>query len=49
MRVEHLLALDATVASGHGMHRVLDAIVRGPANVPGVALARIWLLAPGDT
>jgi formate hydrogenlyase transcriptional activator len=48
MRVEPLLGLAATVAAEHGTQKILDAIVRGLAKEPGVALARIWLIAPGD-
>jgi formate hydrogenlyase transcriptional activator len=45
---EPLLSLAVTVAGEHRTLDVLDAIVRGLAAQPGVALARIWLLLPGD-
>lgn len=48
MRVEPLLGLAATVTAEQGTQKVLNAIVSGLAKEPGVALARIWLLAPGD-
>ncbi len=48
MHAEPLLSLAATVAGEHRTEDVLTAIVRGLAAQPGVALARIWLLAPGD-
>jgi PAS domain S-box-containing protein len=48
VQAEPLLSLAATVAGEHHTRDVLDAIVRGLAGQPGVALARIWLLAPGD-
>ena len=48
MLVEPLLALAATVAGEETTQKVLDAIVRGLAEEPSVALARIWLLSPGD-
>lgn len=48
MRVEPLLGLAATVAAENGTQKVLNAIVNGLSKEPGVALARIWLLAPGD-
>ncbi|HYL46116.1 MAG TPA: sigma 54-interacting transcriptional regulator [Candidatus Limnocylindrales bacterium] len=36
------------MAGEHETRKVLDGIVRGLAQQPGVALARIWLLGPGD-
>jgi PAS domain S-box-containing protein len=48
LEAQPLLALAARVAGDHRTESVLDAIVRGLAGQPGVALARIWLLAPGD-
>ena len=48
MEAQPLLALAARVAGDHRTESVLDAIVRGLAGQPGLALARIWLLAPGD-
>src|ERR1700690_801472 len=48
MRAESLLSLAASVAGEHRTNDALRSIVRGLAEQPGVALARIWLLAPGD-
>jgi hypothetical protein len=48
VQAEPLLSLAASVTSEHHIRDVLDAIVRGLAIQPGVALARIWLLAAGD-
>ncbi len=48
MQPEPLLALAATVAGEHSTRNALDAIVEGLAGQPGIALARIWLLEPGD-
>jgi len=48
VHAEPLLSLAATVTGEHHTRDVLDAIVRGLAGQPGVALARIWLLSPGD-
>ena len=48
MRVEQLLSLAATVAGEHRTRDVLDAIVRGLTEQPGVVLAAIWFLDPGD-
>jgi len=48
MRAEPLLSLAASVAGEHRTNDALRSIVRGLAEQPGVALARIWLLAPGD-
>jgi PAS domain S-box-containing protein len=48
VQAEALLSLAATVAGEHHTQDVLDAMVRGLARHPGVALARIWLLLPGD-
>ena len=48
MQAEPLLSLAATVAGEHRTDDVLAAVVRGLARQPGVALARIWLLSPGD-
>jgi PAS domain S-box-containing protein len=43
-----LLSLAVKVASEHRTQDVLNAIVQGLADMPGVALARVWLLGPGD-
>lgn len=48
LQAQPLLSLAAQVAGEHRGTDVLDAIVGGLAAQPGVALARIWLLAPGD-
>ena len=48
MQAEPLLSLAATVAGEHATQVVLKSIVDGLAAQPGVALARIWLLSPGD-
>ena len=48
MQPEPLLALAAAVAGEHSTRNALDAIVQGLAEQPGIALARIWLLEPGD-
>ena len=48
MRAEPLLSLAVQVAGEHRADDVLNAIVGGLAAQPGVALARIWLLSPGD-
>ena len=48
MEAERLLALAVEVAAERTLPRVLEIIVQGLAAHPGVALARIWLLLPGD-
>lgn len=48
MQAEPLLSLAATVAGEHATQEVLKSTVDGLAAQPGVALARIWLLSPGD-
>ena len=48
MQAEPLLSLAAQVAGEHQTADVLSAVVRGLAAQPGVALARVWLLSPGD-
>ena len=48
MQAEPLLSLAVQVAGEHRATDVLNAIVNGLAAQPGVALARIWLLSPGD-
>jgi PAS domain S-box-containing protein len=48
LQAEPLLSLAASIAGEHETRKVLNAIVRGLAGQPGVALARLWLLAPGD-
>lgn len=48
MDADLLLSLVVKVASEHRTQDVLNAIVQGLADMPGVALARVWLLGPGD-
>jgi len=48
VQAEPLLSLAATVAGEHATQEVLKSTVDGLAGQPGVALARVWLLAPGD-
>ncbi len=48
MQAEPLLSLAAAVAGERATEGVLNSIVHGLAAQPAVALARIWLLAPGD-
>jgi PAS domain S-box-containing protein len=48
LRAEPLLSLAATVSGQHHTEEVLDSIVRGLAEQPDVALARVWLLKPSD-
>ncbi len=48
MQAEALLSLAVTVAGEHSVQAVLDNIVKGLASQPGIALARVWLLMPGD-
>jgi PAS domain S-box-containing protein len=48
VQAETLLSLAANVAGEHQTADVLAAIVRGLAAQPGIALARVWLLLPGD-
>ena len=48
MIAEPILSLAVSVAAEHSVQGVLNTIVRGLAAQPHVALARIWLLSPGD-
>lgn len=48
MQAEPLLSRAAAVAGEHRSQVGLNSIVRGLAQRPGVALARIWLAPPGD-
>jgi two-component system, LuxR family, sensor kinase FixL len=48
MIAEPLLSLAVSVAAEHSVQGVLNTIVRGLAAQPHVALARIWLVSPGD-
>jgi transcriptional regulator with GAF, ATPase, and Fis domain len=45
---EALHALSLAVSEEHSVDKVLRAIVEGLARQEGVALARVWLVAPGD-
>ena len=48
MIAEPILSLAVSVTAEHSVQGVLNTIVRGLAAQPHVALARIWLLSPGD-
>jgi len=48
MIAKPILSLAVSVAKEHSVQGVLNTIVRGLAAKPHVALARIWLLSPGD-
>jgi len=48
MEDDRLLSLAVAVASERNLQDVLQTIVQGLASQSGVALARIWLLLPGD-
>ncbi|HEX6307456.1 MAG TPA: sigma 54-interacting transcriptional regulator [Longimicrobiales bacterium] len=48
MNLEALQAVALTVAAERSTDRILSTIVTGLAAQPGVALARVWLVAPGD-
>src|SRR5215471_10543375 len=48
MDADRLLSLAVAVAAERNSQGVLQTIVQGLASHPGVALARIWLLLPGD-
>jgi transcriptional regulator with GAF, ATPase, and Fis domain len=45
---EALQAVALAVAAERSLGRILTEIVQGLAAQPGVALARVWLIAPGD-
>lgn len=45
---EALLSIAATAAAEHHFQTVLDTVVNGLAQQPGVVHVRIWLLKPGD-
>ena len=45
---ETLQEIAFAAAESHALDEVLDRIVRGLAETAGLALARIWLLGPGD-
>ena len=48
MLAEPILSLAVSVTAEHSVQGVLKTIARGLAAQPHVALARIWLLSPGD-
>jgi transcriptional regulator with GAF, ATPase, and Fis domain len=48
MNPEALQAVALAVAAERSVDRVLTQIVQGLAAQPSVALARVWLIAPGD-
>jgi len=48
VQAEPLCSLAAAVVCEHATQDVLNSIVHGLAQQPGVALARIWLLLPED-
>jgi transcriptional regulator with GAF, ATPase, and Fis domain len=48
MKLEALQAVAVGAAEERTVERVLERIVRGLADQPGVALARVWLIGPGD-
>lgn len=49
MDVEHAHRLSLAVAQERDINVVLKSTVDGLAGHPGVALARVWLVAPGDS
>ena len=48
MKLEALQAVALAAAEERTVEHVLQRIVRGLAERPGVALARVWLIGPGD-
>ena len=48
MQAEPLLALAASIAGEHNVSKVLNEVVGGLTRQPGIAIAGIWLLGPGD-
>src|SRR6516164_199013 len=48
MNIDSLQRIILSVAQSRGLDAVLQMMVRGLAELSDVALARIWLLAPGD-
>jgi transcriptional regulator with GAF, ATPase, and Fis domain len=48
MNPESLQAVSLALAEERSVDAVLRRIVEGLASQPGIALARVWLLAPGD-
>jgi transcriptional regulator with GAF, ATPase, and Fis domain len=45
---ESLQAVSLAVAQERSLESVLKSVVHGLASQPGIALARVWLVAPGD-
>jgi transcriptional regulator with GAF, ATPase, and Fis domain len=45
---ESLQAVALAVAEEHSLDKVLKSVVHGLASQTGIALARVWLIAPGD-
>jgi transcriptional regulator with GAF, ATPase, and Fis domain len=45
---ESLQAVSLAVAQEHSLGTVLRSVVHGLASQPGIALARVWLVRPGD-
>jgi len=48
MDADRLLSLAVAVAAERNFEGVMQTIVEGLASQPGVALARIWVIGPGD-
>ena len=48
MNIDSLQKIILAMAQSQGLDSVLQEIVRGLADEPDVAMARIWLIAPGD-
>jgi transcriptional regulator with GAF, ATPase, and Fis domain len=48
MTPESLQAVSLAVAQERSLERVLQSVVHGLASQPGIALARVWLVRPGD-
>jgi formate hydrogenlyase transcriptional activator len=48
LNTESLKRIVPAVARSEDLHSVLQLIVRGLAEQPDIALARIWLIGPGD-
>jgi len=48
MTPDSLQAVSLAVAQERSLEKVLKSVVHGLASQPGIALARVWLVAPGD-
>ena len=48
MTPQSLLAVSIAVAQERSLDKVLRSVVDGLAGQPGIALARVWLVGPGD-